>query len=141
MQIFLSNFRYLLLVFGLTIFFGCGAGDEMREKEPILPDIPESDQSGTVSGTITDAISNKPISGAVVYLLDREVKSGTDGTFTLSEIPYAESLTITVEDSRYQTYTQTFSVNQEQVIVLHLQVLCQEQSLMQLRKIQFLELL
>ncbi len=117
MQIFLSNYRFLCLVVGLVVLFGCGAGDELDDKDPSQPVTPGSDLSGTVSGTLTDSISNKPIPGAVVTLLDKEYTTGADGTYTFTDIPYAESHTITVEDPRYENYSNTFSLNKDEVIV------------------------
>lgn len=117
MQIFLSNYRYFLLVFGIVVLIGCGAGDEIDDKDPSLPIISDSGLSGKVSGTITDSISNNPIPGAVVTLLDNETTTGTDGTYTFNDIPYAENLKITVEDPRYENYTHTFTLKQTELIV------------------------
>ena len=114
MQIFLSNYRFLLLLLVLAVFFGCSTDDEIGDKGPVLP---VSDLSGTVSGTVTDSNTKNPILDAVVNLLDREVITAANGTFTFHDIPYAESLRITVEDPRYETYTHTFALNQEALIV------------------------
>ncbi len=117
MQIFLSNYRFLCLVVGLVVLIGCGAGDELDDKDPSQPVMPGSDQSGTVSGTLIDSISNKPIPDAVVTLLDMEYTTGADGTYTFTNVPYAESHTITVEDPRYENYSNTFLLNKDEVIV------------------------
>ncbi|MCY4404052.1 MAG: carboxypeptidase-like regulatory domain-containing protein [Candidatus Poribacteria bacterium] len=117
MQIFLSKFRFFLFVVGIVILIGCGAGEDTEDIDPSQPIIPNSDQSGTVSGTLTNSITNNPISGVVVTLLDRETTTGADGTFTFHDIPYAESLQITVEDHRYKKNTHTFTLNEAKTIV------------------------
>ena len=117
MQIFLSNYRFFCLVVGLVVLIGCGAGDELDVKDSSQPVMPGTGMFGKVSGTLTDSLSNKPIPGAVVTLLDMEYTTGEDGTFTFHDIPYAESLQITVEDPRFKKHTQTFSLNQVQLIV------------------------
>lgn len=115
MQIFLSNYRFFLLLVGIVVLFGCGTGEDTEDiAQPVIP---KSDRSGTVSGTLTDSNTNKPIPGVVISLLDKETTTGADGTFTFHDTPYAESLQITVEDSRFKKHTQTFSLNQAQLSV------------------------
>ena len=117
MQIFLSNYRLFCLVVGLVVLFGCGAGDEIDNNNTTQPVMPGSDQFGTVSGTLTDSISNKPIPGALIILLDMETTTGDDGTYTFKDIPYGESLKISVEKPLYENYTHTFSLNKAKVTV------------------------
>ena len=109
MQIFLSKNRLFLSLLILTVFFACGT----EEKEtPKLPVQPEPILYGTVSGTVTDAMTNNPIPGAVVKLFGLEVQTEVDGIFVFHGIPYLEEQTITVNDPDYQTYSHVFTINQ-----------------------------
>jgi iron complex outermembrane receptor protein len=61
-------------------------------------------QTGTVSGTLTDSLSGDIVADAIVLLegpsFSREVKSGPDGKFSLSDVP-AGAYHLTIRKDRY----------------------------------------
>ncbi len=104
----------LLFLLVLVILIGCGTDENVDEKDTVVP---ISDQTGIVSGTVIDSNTANPIVGAIVNILDSEVKTEVDGTYTLNNIPYAENLSLTIQDPRYETYNHTFTLKQERHII------------------------
>jgi len=92
----------------IAIFLGCG------EDFPINP-LPTDDEPelGTVLGTITDARTGQPISGAVVTMLDQRTESASDGGYSFTQINLSDNLTMTVEALDYVVETRTFVLNAE----------------------------
>jgi hypothetical protein len=64
--------------------------------------------SGTVTGTVTDSATGKPIAGAQVSVPGFAVTTGSDGTYTLP-LP-AATYQLTVADYTYQTQTLSVTV-------------------------------
>ena len=44
-------------------------------------------QTGTISGTVVDSASRKPLVGVSISVGDRRIRTGYDGTFSLSGVP------------------------------------------------------
>lgn len=75
-------------------------------------------QSGTVTGTVTDADTGEPLVGTTVQLveLNRGISSDTDGTFEIDNVP-AGDYTLRVSFVGYKTYEQELSVGSGTVTV------------------------
>jgi len=65
-------------------------------------------QSGTLSGTVTDAATGQPVAGAVVAIPAMSVTTGSDGSYSMA-LPVA-SYQVTVSDYGYQTQSVTLTV-------------------------------
>jgi hypothetical protein len=78
-------------------------------------------QTGSVTGTITDATTDQPIAGATVSIPRLQVTTGSDGTYTLNGLP-AGSYQMTVSDYGYQTQTQTVTVTAGQATSQNMQL-------------------
>ncbi len=66
--------------------------------------------TATVSGTVTDASTTRPISGATVTDGSHSTQTASDGTYTLSNLATG-SQTIIASASGYQTSSKTVSLN------------------------------
>ena len=108
MQIFLSRSPIYLFLFIVIVMFGCGQAED---------EVPESTLTGTISGTVIDADTKNPISGAIVKVSDLAVTTEADGTFSLQGIPYGTDRSLTIQSTYFQTYTYPFSLNQEELTV------------------------
>ncbi len=117
MQVFLFKSRILILLLFLSICFGCGTGEDIEKESPKLPVQPETSTTGTLTGTVFDANTNKPILGATVEFMGKEVKTDAEGKFTISEIPYTENQKLTVHSENYQESSKNVTLNQEKVTI------------------------
>ncbi len=131
MQIFLMKIRYILPLLFLPFLFTCGMGDEDAptsrvdtqspiDQEPITqpePDkTPEPQQFGTVSGRVTDAITENPIPGVKVTLFGSEVETEVDGSFVFNDIPYTVEQILTVSDPLYHEHSDTFVIDEVRLV-------------------------
>ena len=105
MQVFLFKYHILILLLFLSICFGCGTGEDIEKA------------TGTLTGTVFDADTNKPILGATVKFMGKEVKTDAEGKFTISEIPYTENQKLTVQSENYQESSKNVTLNQEKVTI------------------------
>ena len=114
MQVFLSKHLILTSLLLLFVLLGCGTddGDNVDTKMPVQTG---SSNTGVITGTVKDFNTDLPISDAVVKFLDKEVKTDTEGKFTLSEIPYIENQKLIVEVKFYETYSKAITLNQKQL--------------------------
>lgn len=85
---------------------------ELRTEQIVL-DISLTPKFGAVSGVITDATTGHPIPGVTVNLLDRTIKTATDGRYNFTQVGYSEALSLTVTDIDYQPKTQNFELRTE----------------------------
>ena len=115
MQVFLSKYLIYILLFILSLHFGCGSDDDVDNVGTKVPIQTESSNTGSITGIVTDNNTNQPISDAVVKFLDMEVRTDAEGKFTLSEIPYTDNQKLTVEVKFYETYSKTIVLNQKQL--------------------------
>ncbi len=130
MQIILIKIRFILPLLLLTILFACGTTDEDSptspivsepsvEPDPIQPEPvvePEPKQFGTVSGRVTDAITNNPIPGVKVTFFGSEVETEVDGGFAFQDIPYNEEQVLNVSDPLYQPFTTPINLNEVRLV-------------------------
>ena len=73
--------------------------------------------TGTVSGTVKDALTKNPIPGSVVRLFGKEENTEADGGFTFFDIPYGTELELAVLDPDYQTFTHKFILDKERFVL------------------------
>ncbi|MDE0297751.1 MAG: nuclear transport factor 2 family protein [Candidatus Poribacteria bacterium] len=103
----------LCLAICLTVLFmGC-SGDA-----PVSPSGPqEVFEVGTVTGTITNARTERPVRGAVVMLLGRRQESDAEGKFSFARVDYSDPITITVKALDYADETRTIVPDTEKLAV------------------------
>jgi hypothetical protein len=101
----------LLLVTGI---FACGKAEDPLEPEPEKPVVLEY---GTISGSISDAGTGNPISGATVTLLGQSVETGLGGVYTFQNVLYGDTYALIVEDADYKPYSQPLVLKQQRLIV------------------------
>jgi hypothetical protein len=70
-------------------------------------------QTGSITGTVTDAATGDPVAGASVSLPGLQVTTGSDGSYTLAGLP-AGSYQVDVSAYGYQSRTQTVTVTANQ---------------------------
>lgn len=116
MQIFLTNQRILIFLLLLSICCGCGSGDGEND-DTKLPLQPDTNATGTLTGTVLDANTNKPILNATVEFSGNEVKTDAHGLFTFTEVPYTEGQKLTIRIENYQEYSKNVTLNQEEVTI------------------------
>ncbi|MBI3950691.1 MAG: carboxypeptidase regulatory-like domain-containing protein [Acidobacteria bacterium] len=84
--------------------------------------VPLPTQTGTVQGSVRNASSGQPISGATISAAGRSTTSGGDGTYTLSDVPAGQqpltasatgfiTTQVTVTVMANQTVTQNISLS------------------------------
>jgi hypothetical protein len=78
-------------------------------------------QTGSVTGTVTDAATGQPIAGATVSIPRLQVTTGSDGSYTLSGLP-GGSYQVTVSDYGYQNATATVTVTAGQATTENVQL-------------------
>ena len=108
--------KTILLLLLVTCIFACGKAEDPLEPEP-EPETPGMLEYGTVSGTITDAGTGNPIPGATVILLGQSVETGLGGVYTFQKVLYEDIYTLVVEDTDYKPYNQSFTLNQQRLVV------------------------
>ena len=108
-----NTILFLLL---LTCLFACGTTEDPLEPEP-EPEEPIVLQYGTVSGTVTDAGTGNPIPGSMVILMGLSVETGVDGVYTFQDVLYSDTHNLIVRDPDYEYHGQSFSLNQQRLIV------------------------
>lgn len=67
-------------------------------------------QTGRVSGTIYDAATGLPLAGAAVTVGGRSGNSGSEGRFSLANVPAGANQTLQAQKSGYETGTRTVTV-------------------------------
>lgn len=70
--------------------------------------------NGTIQGRVTDKISNEPINGAAVTVKGNQITTGSDGTFTVSEI-YSDTYQVSVAKPGYVSDAKSVVVSPEKV--------------------------
>jgi hypothetical protein len=68
-----------------------------------------STQTGSITGTVTDAATGQPVAGATVSVPRLSLTTGSDGSYTLAGLP-AGSYQVSVSDYGYQGATATVTV-------------------------------
>lgn len=95
----------------LTVFFmGCG------EDSSVTPVVP-AESVGLVSGTITNARTDRPVGGAVVELSGRQWESDAEGKYSFDKVDFSDAITITVEALDYARETLSFELQEEHIIL------------------------
>lgn len=77
---------YVLLTVALFSVFGC-SGDDSTSTSITAPNPNPFQPKGTVTGVLTDRITNQPIANASVLILDRSAITNSAGIFTITNIP------------------------------------------------------
>ena len=108
--------KTILLLLFLTSIFACSGTEDPLESE-LEPEEPVVLEYGTVSGTITDAGTRKPIPGSMVILLGQSVETGVDGTYTFQNVLYGDIYNLIVRDPDYKYHGQSFMLNQQRLVV------------------------
>ena len=112
----MTSKKILSLLLLMACVFACGKAEDPLEPEP-EPEKPVVLEYGTVSGTITDAGTGNPIPGATVQLLEASVETGAEGVYTFQGVVYDDVHTLIVEDANYKPYSQSFTLNQERLVL------------------------
>ena len=112
----MASKKILLLLLLMACVFACGKVEDPLESEP-EPEKPVVLEYGTVSGTITDAGTGNPIPGAIVQLLEASVETGAEGVYAFQGVVYDDVYTLIVEDADYKSYSQSFTLNQERLVL------------------------
>ena len=110
----LTRNKIVLLFLCIASIFACEEAEDPIEPEPEKPVVIEY---GTVSGTVTDAGSGNPISGATVMLQGLSVTTGIDGAYAFHGILYGDAHILTVEDADYKPHSQSVALNQARLVV------------------------
>jgi len=66
------------------IVFGCG---DSRDESTSNPNPSTFTPKGTVSGVLRDAVTNQPLVGAKVQIMDRVATTDSSGIFTITNVP------------------------------------------------------
>lgn len=79
--------------------------------------------TGTITGTATDAMTNQPLTGALVTVTDslgamREVLTGAEGSYTIADVA-SGSYTLTIATGDYGTFSQTGSLTAGEIITIN----------------------
>ena len=102
-----------LVVIGfLSCLSGC-SGDLRPDSGQMM----EESEFSTVSGTIRDARTDRPIPGALVTMLDLRVESEVDGKYAFSPVNQLDVPKLKVEALDYMAETRTFLLTTEDVTV------------------------
>ena len=112
----MSHKKTILFLLLLTCLFACGTTEDPLEPEP-EPEEPIVLQYGTVSGIVTDAGTGNPIPGSMVILMGLSVETGVDGVYTFQDVLYSDTHNLIVRDPDYEYHGQSFSLNQQRLIV------------------------
>jgi hypothetical protein len=75
-------------------------------------------QTGSITGTVTDASTGQVVAGATVSASEVSVTTGSDGTYTLADLP-AGSYQVAVTAYGYQQQTQQVTVTASQAATLN----------------------
>lgn len=75
---------------------------------------------GTLTGTVTDAATGKPVAGAQVGVPGESVTTGSDGSYTISLLP--ASYRVTISDYGYLTQTATITITANQTTTQNFQL-------------------
>ena len=89
---------------------GCG------EDSPVTP-VGPVEVVGTVSGTITNARTGRPVRGAVVTIPGRQWESDAEGKYSFAQVDFSGAITIMVEALDYADETRTVALNTENLTV------------------------
>ena len=89
---------------------GCGEDSAVTSVGPV-------EAVGTVSGTITNARTGRPVRGAVVTISGRQWESDAEGKYSFAQVDFSDAITITVEALDYADETQTAALKTESLVV------------------------
>ena len=89
---------------------GCGEDSAVTPVGPV-------EAVGTVSGTITNARTGRPVRGAVVTISGRQWESDAEGKYSFAQVDFSDAITITVEALDYADETQTAALKTESLVV------------------------
>lgn len=77
--------------------------------------------TGTISGSVTDATTGNPIGGGSVTVSGTtfSAETGTDGTYTIADVPAGEGYTVTASAAGYETASITATVLAGQTTIVN----------------------
>lgn len=82
----MKRFVYALLAITLFAILGC-SGDKTNTNSITNPNANPFTPKGTVTGVLSDTVTNQPIANADVFIMDRKATTGDQGLFTITDVP------------------------------------------------------
>lgn len=105
---------WIFVAVAVTLLAGCGAAGGGGTNVSIS-------DVGNVEGTVTDATSGAPVSGATVQVGDKSATTNASGVYSITDLAVG-SRTITATKTGYQNYNGTVTVTKGTTITQNIQM-------------------